>query len=150
MDSIITESPKNLCTILAIATVSLIIIASYSWIIDHPFGTSWDEAHYFNRIIEDHGHFKKEGLEGLVKTWLRDEGIRPPAYRVLAFPITCLFGFSPIGVRLTSILFLVISIVLIYLAASKIAGPTAGALAAMFVCLIPGVIIVSTCFATIL
>jgi len=47
------EIGKKFWTAFAILTVALIIISSIIWIVDHPFGISWDEAGYFNRVIQD-------------------------------------------------------------------------------------------------
>lgn len=119
----------------AILTVSLIVTASVFWIIDHPFGISWDEAGYFNQMQSDLVHFKADGLRGLVRALSFEDRGRPPAYRLFIIPFTYLLGFSPVMVRMVSIAALLASLLFVYLGARSIAGPKSGAFAVIFLCL---------------
>ena len=139
----------------AIVTVALIVIASISWIYDHPFGISSDDAAYFNRILLDSKRIEQGGSEffggGFIffaGSMLLEDRYRPPAYRLLVAPFVYVFGFSPITVRLVSLGFFVVSLLLVYLTARRIAGAAAGAFAVIFLCLCPDVIFASMVFGT--
>lgn len=140
---------------LAVVTVVLIVIASVIWILDHPYGISWDEAGYFNRVLLDSKRVEQGGSKffggGFIYfagSMLLEERYRPPAYRLLAGPFIYLFGFTPVSVRLLSIGFLMVSLILVYLTGRSVAGSAAGAFAVIFLSLCPDVIFASMFFGT--
>lgn len=133
--------------IFAIITVSLVIFAAISWISAHPFGVSWDEAEYFNRALADLAS-AQSGPMTILKSILFEDRIRPPAFRALILPFTLILGFSSSVVRLTSLTFFLISLLLVYRTAKRIANPIAGAMAVIFLCLGPYVILSSMMFGT--
>ncbi len=139
---------QNFWPIFAVLVIGLIVAASVSWILDHPFGISWDEAQYFNRVQEDVRIFDVGGFRALAKSFLLEDRVRPPAYRVLMFPFSYLLGFSPAKARFVSLSFFVISLLFVYLATRRIAGRAAGAFAVIFLCLCPEIIFPTIVFGT--
>lgn len=124
----------------ALLTISTVTIAAFFWIQAHAYGTNWDEARYINRAYRDVAVFKKGGLGELLRVLVQEDRSRPPAYRLLALPITLLFGVSPTLVRLISLVSLWVSLGFIYLAGRRIAGSTAGTFAVIFLSVCPIII----------
>ncbi|MGO9019222.1 MAG: ArnT family glycosyltransferase [Syntrophobacteraceae bacterium] len=139
---------KRFWVILAIITVSFILMASLLWIVDHPYGISWDEARYLNQVQADIAHSEAHGFRGFVRALLLEEREIPPAYRAFAIPYTYLFGFSAIAARLVSLALLAATLLFVYLGARSIAGPEAGAFSVIFLCLCPEIIFLSMVFGT--
>ncbi|MBD2103246.1 glycosyltransferase family 39 protein [Leptolyngbya sp. FACHB-261] len=134
--------------VLTVSIVSVVLLASLFWVLNHPYATTWDEAAYINRAYEDVGSFQKDGLYGLAKSIMGADRGRPPANRLLALPVTLLAGVSPILLRLVSLSGWALSLGLIYLAAQRLAGPTAGAFASLWLALCPIAILSSMRFYT--
>jgi Dolichyl-phosphate-mannose-protein mannosyltransferase len=135
--------------------IGLVVLCSLFWIYDHPHAISWDDAEYFNRVLQDRhhvdqgaSHFLGGGLIYFAGSMLLEDRYRPPAFRILVGPFVYLFGFSPSNVRLVSLGFFAVSLIFVYLAARRIAGPAAGAFAASFLSLCPDVIFSSMNFGT--
>ena len=134
--------------ILAIVTVSLIVAASISWIFKHPYGTSWDEAYYFNQVQADMKVLETGGVTNVAKAFLLTDRTRPPAYRFFADSFSYLFGFSPEKVRLLSMAFFIASLVFIYLGMRCITGLFGSVYAIVFICLCPAIIFPIMVFGT--
>jgi 4-amino-4-deoxy-L-arabinose transferase-like glycosyltransferase len=137
----------------AVVTVALLFVAAIIWIPDHPFGTSWDESLYFNQVMSDAARVKTANsgvgkLKALAWAFLMDDAGRPPAFRVLALPVTYAFGFSPTTVRLVSILFLVATLGLTYATVRRVASASSAAFSVVFLALCPGIIFQSMTFGT--
>lgn len=124
----------------ALLTISTITIAAVFWIFAHPYGTTWDEARYINRAYRDVAFFEKGGIVELIKVLVNEDKSRPPAYRLLALPITLLFGANSTIIRLISLVALWVSLAFIYLASRRIAGSNAGAFAVAFLAVCPIII----------
>jgi 4-amino-4-deoxy-L-arabinose transferase-like glycosyltransferase len=119
------------------------MLAATRWSLDHPYGTSWDEAGYINEVLVDaqrleHGLLLKLGGRILIKSYGR-----PPAYRPLALPFLVVFGLHTASARLMCLVCFALSAGLIYLATRRIDNDLAGAFAALVFALAP--IVVSAC-----
>ncbi len=139
---------RNFWPFLAAAAVLVIILAAIRWSLAHPFGIHWDEAEYFDEAGIDlqrllSGSFLKLGGRILMKGW----GI-PPAYRLLALPFLGLFGFHTTVARMVSLACFALSAWFIYLAARRIGGQVAGAIAVLIFALSPEVVSASIFFGT--
>ncbi len=135
-------STRRFWLLFAILSVVLVSIASISWTNNHPQATSWDEASYFNLVVQDVNSFKSHGLHGLAWTLLilNPDSSRPPAYRLLSVPFALVFGFSPNVVRIVSTGFFIITALMVFLTARSLAGTNAGAIGTVFFSLCPVVI----------
>jgi Dolichyl-phosphate-mannose-protein mannosyltransferase len=123
-----------------IAVIVAIAIAASFWIMDHPFGTTWDEARYLNRAHRDVAFFRDGGVGNLLKVLVSEDRTRPPAYRLLVLPVTLLFGANAVLLRFLALAWLGVSLGLTFLIARRIAGPAAGAFAVAFLYLCPIVV----------
>lgn len=124
----------------ALVTLSTITVAAIFWILDHPYGTNWDEARYINRAYRDVAFVHEGGIGQFIKGVITEDRSRPPAYRLIALPFTLLLGVNSTIVRLISLTSLWVSLAFIYLAARRIAGATAGAFAVAFLAVCPIII----------
>jgi len=145
----------------AVVTAALLLGAGILWMLDNPESHSSDEAFYFNRVIDDaqRVHAARSvtvkldtlvtvKLETLIRTLLDEDRGRPPAYRLLVFPLVYAIGFSSLSVRLFSFMFFVATIGLTYLTVRRVARPASAALGALFIALCPGMIFQSMTFGT--
>ena len=137
----------------AIGTYALLTVAALVWILDHPLGTSWDESMYFNQVLSDTARVKSaSGAAGNLTTlggvFLKTDRFRPPAFRLLAFPVAYAFGFSPTIVRLVSFIFLGATLALTYLTVRRVASASSAALSVVILALCPGMIFESMTFGT--
>src|SRR5215831_5221382 len=112
---------------LSILTLSCVLISSLFWISDHPYGVAWDDAEYFNRVLQDRQraaqgaiHFFGGGPIYFLGSMLLEDRYRPPAYRAFVGPFVYLFGFGSVTVRSVSLSFFLLSLVFIYLAGRSI------------------------------
>ncbi len=124
----------------AIGVTIAIALAATFWILDHPFGTTWDEARYINRANRDVAFFREGGWSSLLKVLVSEDRTRPPAYRLLVLPITLIFGAPAALLRFIALAGLGLSVGLTFLIAQRIAGRTAGAFTVAFLCLCPIVV----------
>lgn len=133
---------ERLWLIFAVVSVSLVVAAGVSWIVNHPYGADWDEAQYFNQAQTDIRIFEVNGLgvRSLAKAFLLTDRPRPPAYRMLVIPFSYLLGFSPAKARLVSLAFFVLSLLFVYFGTRRIAGRVGSAFAVIFLCLCPEMI----------
>ena len=78
---------------------------SLRWAAAHPHGgLGWDEASYVNVALRDLDRWRDHGLWPWLRGFVRDDRIRPSAYRLLAAPLAIASGGSPFWLRFTSIL----------------------------------------------
>jgi 4-amino-4-deoxy-L-arabinose transferase-like glycosyltransferase len=115
---------------------------------DHLEAISWDEALYFNQVIQDANAIKSGSLHEIARTQMREDSLRPPAYRLLSIPFVLVFGFSPTVVRLVSTGFSIVTLLIVFLATRSIAGTKAGVVATIFLCICPGAIWCGMVFGT--
>jgi len=141
-----TGSQTLYLPLLALAVVVLVTLASLLWSYDHPYGFNWDESFYIDEMHTDVAHFQAEGVRGLVKTWLTQDGSRPPAYRILAFPFAAFFGPSPFVLRSVSILFRILTFWLVYSGVRCVAGRNSAAFAVIFLALCPEIVFFGAVF----
>ena len=139
---------RKIWLLLASVSIVLVTIASISWMKADPVAISWDEAVYFNQVIQDVNHFNASGLHGLASALLHEDSIRQPAYRMLSIPFVLVFGFTPTLVRLVNLGFFLITALILFLTARSLAGNDAGAIAAVFFCLCPFVLWCGIVFGT--
>jgi len=133
---------------LAILITGVILAAGVLWASRHATGTDWDEAGYINRVIQDRFVFQAEGLYGLVRTIGCDEPARPPAYRMLAVPITIPFGVSAPAVRYIAILVFAATLALIYWLGRRLAGRACGAFTVLLLATSPTLLLWGVKFST--
>jgi 4-amino-4-deoxy-L-arabinose transferase-like glycosyltransferase len=126
----------------------VLLTSAVKWMLDHPYAISWDEALYFNTVLDDQIAIRESGLRGLRSQIQYADRGRPPAYRVLAIPFYFAFGFSPVTVRLVSLGFLSLGLVLLYLTTRKFASPKCAVLSVLIFCLSPDVLFASAVFYT--
>jgi len=135
--------------VMALVVVVVVFFASFQWIIENPFAANMDEAVYINQAHNDVTVLQERGFRGLGRTIAYGDRAKPPLYRMLVLPVTAVWDDFPISLlRVFSLVFLVISLVFLYLAARQIAGPTAGAFAVIFLALSPVVIGANKSFGT--
>jgi hypothetical protein len=132
--------------VLAVCVVVLVTMASLLWSHDHPYGFNWDEALYLGQMQTDVSHFHQEGLRGLARGWLKDDPVRPPAYRVLAAPFALLLGPSPFVLRSVAIFARVLTLSLLYFGVGRVGGRDAAAFAVIFLALCPDIVFFGTIF----
>lgn len=128
--------------------VLFILVAAVRWILDHPYGTHWDEALYFNEALADLHKLHSGSLRQLGSIVIGGDTWRPPAYRLLALPFLALFGFHTALARLVTLSCWGVSAWLIYLTTRRIANRAAGALAVLVFCLAPEVLSDNIFFST--
>lgn len=121
-------------------TFCVISVAVIFWIWSHPYGTNWDEARYINRAYRDVAFFQEGGLGKLLYGLVAEDRSRPPAYRILALPLTLIFGASPTLLRFIAWGCLAATLGFVYLATEAIAGSKAGMFAAILLAVSPIII----------
>ncbi len=132
--------------LLALVTVMLVTVASLVWNWEHPFGFNWDEAGYLDEMQMDVSSFHAHGIAGLIKAWLVSDSVRPPAYRVFAFPFAVLFGPGPFVLRLVAILFRIVTLAFVYLGICRISSRAAAAVSVILLALSPDFVFFGTVF----
>jgi len=133
---------------LALLITVVILAAGALWASRHATGTDWDEAGYINRVIQDRYIFQAEGLYGLIRTIGCHEPQRPPAYRMMAAPITIPFGVSTPGVRYISISMFAVTLAIIYWLGRRLAGPACGAFTVLLLATGPTMLLYAVKFGT--
>ncbi|MBT9317526.1 glycosyltransferase family 39 protein [Leptothoe spongobia TAU-MAC 1115] len=114
----------------------MITLVAVWWILQHPFGTNWDEANYLNQAIQDRSALN-QGLWDWVKAILRRDSARPPAYRILIVPITQLLGANSVVLRLSSWLSFTCTLFLMYLVGKRLCERAVGGFIACFLLACP-------------
>jgi 4-amino-4-deoxy-L-arabinose transferase-like glycosyltransferase len=129
---------------------SLIVltVAAYFWIVAHPHPINWDEALYFNRVQGDVWTLKNLGKRKFIEVLWSQNRSRPPLYRLLALPVGLLFGTNPFILRLTSLLYLWLTLGFVFLTVRRIGGSNAGAAIAIALPLCPVILKPSMFFFT--
>lgn len=115
---------------------AVITLVAGWWMLQHPFGTNWDEANYLNHVIQDRGALG-QGPWPLVKALLRRDMSRPPAYRILILPITTLLGASPTVLRFSSWVAFGMTLSLMYLAGQRLGDRSTGGFIVCFLLACP-------------
>ncbi len=143
-----TKSKTNAWFLFAAGVIGILTAAAIRWSLTHPFGIHWDEAQYLDDIQIDGQRLRTGHLLKLIgRIFIKPEG-RPPAYRLLALPFIGAFGYHTTEARLVSLCCFVLTAFFIFLAARRIAGPIAGAFAALIFALSPEVLSASIFFGT--
>jgi 4-amino-4-deoxy-L-arabinose transferase-like glycosyltransferase len=132
----------------AILAFSVVLIATIAWGMRNPYPQGWDEALYVSFAHKDISSLKQSGIIGAIKSFLLLDPARPPGFRLVALPITRVFGDTPAILRTVSVFCLGISVLFVYLTARGIVGPSSGALAAIFLCLNLSIVNASKNFGT--
>jgi len=132
----------------AVLAFSVVQIALIAWDMQNPYPEGWDEAQYVNFAHKDIVSVRHSGAVGALKSLLLLDTARPPGFRLLALPISWVFGDTPTILRTVSMLCLGISVLLVHLAVARIAGFSSGALAAIFLCSNLSVVSASKAFST--
>ena len=146
---------KDRCWFMLLAvTLFALLAAEIQWMLDHPSVVCWDEAHYFNTALSDQSALRNSGLRGLGLNILYSAGddlsdrCRPPAYRVLAVPFYYFLGFRPTVLRLVSVGFIWLGLLLLYLTTRKFADRRCAVLSVLVCCLSPDLVWWSVLFYT--
>ncbi|NEQ49717.1 MAG: hypothetical protein F6K11_06225 [Leptolyngbya sp. SIO3F4] len=126
----------RLWPLMAVSIFIAITLVAIWWIVQHPFGTNWDEANYLNQAIQDRSVFN-QGPWQLIKAILRRDPARPPAYRILILPITVLFGANPTILRLASWVAFGCTLFLMYLAGRCLRDEATGGFVVCFLLTCP-------------
>jgi hypothetical protein len=131
---------------LAIALLSA--VAAMRWIHAHPFPIWWDEANYYNQVVDDRQAFLRGGPLAVVKSLLFADNQRPPAYRALVAPLAAVTLPSlPLLRSLAFILFMV-SLALLWTACRAVASVPNALLATALVFSTPAVLASGAWFGT--
>jgi hypothetical protein len=131
-------------TLFAIAIIASALFALVHWWSAHPFPLWWDEANYANQMFEDRDAFAQRGIGGVVRAWLFNDPVRPPAYRVFALP------FPPrlLLLRTVATAISLIGFALMVVAARRVVSTSAALLAAAVVFAMPGLLTSAGWFGT--
>jgi 4-amino-4-deoxy-L-arabinose transferase-like glycosyltransferase len=132
----------------ALVSLCVMLLAVIRWSLEHPYGVHWDEALYLNQSHIDVLRLHNWSLLTLAKGFLIDDTGRPPAFRMLAFPVLILFGFHTAVARLVSLGCYAASCWFIYRTTRLLTGALAAAFAVLIFALSPEVISASAFFGT--
>jgi 4-amino-4-deoxy-L-arabinose transferase-like glycosyltransferase len=132
---------------LCLAVVFFVTAASTTFMVGDPVPAGWDEAEYVNRALLDREALGR-GPKPFAGQLLKSDTIRPPAYRILHVPLTLAVGVTTRSLRLVSFAGLLLTVWLVYLAVSQLAGTSAGIFSAVFVLPLPVVLGPATSFGT--
>lgn len=133
--------------VLALLIAALAIVAAVRWTAAHPQPLWWDEANYYNQVIDDRAALLRGGLPGVVKSLLFADPARPPAYRAAVLP---LLGQRPTLALLRSFALCVTigAMALLAWGVRAVASRASALLAAAFVLAMPGVLTSGAWFGT--
>jgi hypothetical protein len=127
----------------------VLLAASTSWILAHPYAVQWDEASYFNQALTSIWRVHTGTLRQIVGVLLGSgDSTRPPAYRVLVLPFLWLFGLHIAAARFSSLALSCLSAAFLFSATRRVASPAAGAFALFVFLLSPEVVASSIFFST--
>jgi 4-amino-4-deoxy-L-arabinose transferase-like glycosyltransferase len=131
-----------------VATLAALLLLAILWMLDHPYGTNWDETEYLNYALTDQSCLHDHGLRSLRWEIFYNDRIRPPAYRILALPFFAVAGFSPLKARLVSLGFHWLALAFVFLTLRKLTNPLCAILTVLFICLSPEFLYTSITFGT--
>lgn len=128
----------------SLATSSAIIVMMTMagiavWSVRMPFPQGWDEANYVSQSVHDVSLFRSGGVTRIAKAFFFEDTQRPPAYRMVAFPLA-LLGTSAGILRVASWLGLLTTLAIIAVSVSRAAGWTAAGLAVAFLAGCPALV----------
>ena len=104
---------RTLVASLALATL-LAGVAAVRWSSRYRLGTSWDESDYLNQVVRLVQDARGHGVAHAARQVRWTDNIRPPAYRVVAFPVGYWLGSDPRTLRALSLAAFVLTGVLVY------------------------------------
>jgi dolichyl-phosphate-mannose-protein mannosyltransferase len=151
IDDQASEQPKSERNIWFFSTfliITAILVAAFCWSLAHPYGIHWDESQYLNDIQIDGQRFRTGHLLKLAGRILVKNFGRPPAYRLLAFPLIGVLGYHTTEARMISLACFALSAFFVFLSVRRISRPEAGAFAALIFALSPEVVSASIFFGT--
>lgn len=127
--------------IILIVLLTASLVGALVWIVADPQARNWDEAAYVNQVNSDYFTFQAQGAGGYLSSFLTVDTNRPPAYRLLAAPLS--LGLGVLGVaplRLLSLAGFGFSLWLLYAGARKVADPTSSLAAVLLISVCPVVL----------
>ena len=140
---------KDRCWFLLLAVPLVALLAAeIQWVVDHPYAVCWDEADYFNVVLRDQSAVSNSGLRGVRTQIIWGDRARPPAYRILAFPFYYMFGCRPTVLRLVSMGFIWLGLLVLYQTMRKLADRRCALLSVLVCCLSPDLVWWSVLFYT--
>jgi hypothetical protein len=119
-------------TLLSAVVVFFVTIGATSYMVADRVPIGWDEAVYINRAFLDQTALRR-GPKPFIGRLLKEDVARPPAYRILHVPFTLALGVSVPALRLVSFACLLLTLGLVYLAVSEVAGTSAGLFSIIFI-----------------
>src|SRR5882762_11858888 len=122
------KSERNIWYFFAFFIITAILVAAICWSLAHPYGIHWDESQYLNDIQINGQRFRTGHLLKLAGSILI-KNLRPPAYRLLAFPLIGVLGYHTTEARLISLACFVLSAFFVFLSVRRISTPEAGTFA---------------------
>jgi len=149
----VNNIPKSVVTIywqfLAVIVVTVAFTTAFQWVADHPFAGHMDEAVYLNQVQSDAMALDERGIKGLARSILYQDRAKPPAYRLTVLPVTSVWdNFSLTTLRIISLVFILFSLVFVYLTATQLAGAINGAFSVIFLTLCPLILSVNKYYGT--
>jgi hypothetical protein len=126
-------------TLLSAVVVFFVTIGATSYMVADRVPIGWDEAFYVNRALLDQAALRR-GPKPFIGRLLKEDVARPPAYRILHVPFTLALGVSVPSLRLVSFACLLLTLGLVYLAVSDVAGTSAGLFSIIFILPLPSVL----------
>ncbi len=143
-----TQKQFSFWPVFAVVVAAIVFFSMLFFVLDSPLPNSWDEGLYFNRAHYDRQVFEEHGFSGLVSALRWEDPHQPPAYRILALPYNLIFGVHPVALKMHGLVFWCITLWLIYLTGSLIAGANAGAFAVIYLAICPIIIYTGKLFYT--
>ena len=95
---------KRLLGLVAAACLIAVIAGCFGWVVANPQPVYFDEALYANSVINDLAATRAHGIAGFLDAYWRVDPLRPPAERLLVFPIVLAFGPQLFLLRAVSII----------------------------------------------
>ena len=132
-----------------VIVLSVDFMAGFSWMVQNPQASSWDEAGYMNQVNSDTYIFKWVSKLDYLRSFLHVDPSRPPAYRMLAAPFSLAMGLlSPTTLRSISLACFGVTLLLVFFSTSQVADFIAGAFSIVILGLSPAVLFTITTFGT--